>query len=190
MNKFEDGLQALEQDEFVRAYYLTHRYTTQKGTSAIAHQLQGLLAERLDMSEEAAASFSKAVQVLETEYETTESTEVEERYIIANSSLGRAYLACRRDEEAISALDAALGLLQDREASAQQVQCLLLKGLALHFKGDIEASLQAFEDAQSALQAANASNLQGQSTLLLAKVLCSLGGEEQRSEAERQLLDK
>lgn len=77
------------------------------------------------------------------------------------------------------------------------VQCLLLKALAVFFSGQAEQSLEVFEVIQAHLEehinaAASArwSTLQSQVTLLLSKVLFALGGDEQRSEAEKQLLQK
>lgn len=147
-------------------------------------------------------SFQRAVQSLEAEYEVSESADVERQYIIANASLGRARLAVKEYDGALIALDGALGLLpsdtssHDSEAHILRSQCLLLKALAYFLKGEAEASLQAFDEAQTVLQTLTPTDsnqikrLQNQATLMLAQVLYGLGGDDQRAEAERQLLDK
>ena len=146
-------------------------------------------------------SLAQAVQLLEAEYELSESEEVERRYVIANASLGRARLAARQYEASITALDAALALLsdasggQDDQATELKAQCLLVKGLDAYFLEDLEGSLQCFEDATAALDGRTDSTgrlqtLRNQCTLLLAGVLYGLGGDDQRAEAERQLLEK
>lgn len=147
------------------------------------------------------ASLEQAVQLLEAEYELSESEEVERRYIIANASLGRARLGARQYEASIAALDAALALLSDdtseRDDPAVELkaQCLLVKGLDAYFLEDLERSVQSFEEARAALDGRTDSTgrlqvLKNQCTLLLAGVLYGLGGDEQRAEAERLLLEK
>lgn len=201
-NAFDASRKLTSKDLFIRPRFLTTRYLQQKpATSAAASHLDGLLCERLERKEEAVTSLEQAVQLLEAEYELNESEEVERRYIIANASLGRARLAVGQYEASITALDAALALLsddsngQDDQGTELRAQCLLVKGLDAYFLEDLEGSLKCFEDALAALDGRTDSTgrlqaLKNQCTLLLAGVLYGLGGDEQRAEAERQLLEK
>lgn len=185
--------------DYAHASFVTSRYLAKKPKSSFALHLQGLLSEKLGMSEKATSSFEKAVQALEAEYEVDESPEVERQYVIANLSLGRARLASEDYMGSVAALDGALGLLPtladeaDPQGSVLRVQCLLLKALSTFFADDAATSLSLFEEAQSTLAEMTdeaGSKFRNQATLLVAQVLYSLGGEEQQAEAERQLLDK
>lgn len=163
-----------------------------------------MLKERIGYFDAAVKSYQKSVQLLETEYEDTESSAVERQFVLANISLGRASLANGGYSQANDAIDAALNLLGnssyhiDFEGAVHRVQGLLLKALSAFWSGTMEDSLEAFEQARSALDEVEAneenqvqkSKLSNQITLLLARVLYKLGEEEQIEEAERQLLEK
>ena len=188
-------------ESFLRPYYLATRYLARNPASTTALHLRGLLAERLDLMPEAVKCFEKSAQGLEAEYELRETAIIEQQYIIANSSLGRARLPLDDNDGALRPLEAVLGLLQvestrteELESSLLSVQGMLTKALALHFANEAQDSLQCFEKVQKALQAMQGDKhkilrLRTQATLLLARILYALGGQEQQAEAGRQLLD-
>lgn len=173
-------------------------------TAASAYHLEGLLNERLGHYSTASGSFAKAAQLLEAEYEENESPEVEHDFVLANLSLARAKLANENYSSALQALESALGLLDSPAAGVNadtpilRVQALLLKALAYYWSDAIQDCLEAFEEAKNALQDVSAdeesqyikNRLSNQTTILLARVLYCLGGEEQVAEAESQLLEK
>lgn len=173
------------------------------GASA-AYHLHGLLSERLGYYEEAVTAFEEAVKLVEAEYEEDESTEVESKFVLANMSLARGRIANEEYSPALEALEAALGLLSAENASNEanfkilRTQCLLLRALANFWLGAVQECLEAFDEARSSLDEIPSDNegesrkkrLTMQVTLLLSRILYSLGGDEQVEEAERQLLDK
>ena len=188
-------------DFYIRPQYLTTRYLAQLPKFPTALHLHGLLSERLDLKKEAIESLEKALHDLEAEYEDTESAIVERQYVITNISLGRVRLSLADYEGSRTALDTALSLLQpqteyeDIIIAELRVQCLQSKALACYFVNDVENSLQCFDDARnttimSGSTSSRLSRLKDHGILLLAGVLYALGGEEQRAEAERQLLEK
>lgn len=194
-------------EAFIKPDFLVSRYLRQSSDSAsspsavAASHLHGLLSERLELFPEAVTTMAQAVAGLEAAYEQTESAETERQYIIASISLSRARLAAGGYDLAIESVETAIGLLPeateaDAETSLLRAQAQLVKALASHFAQDAETSLQAFDEAKQALEHVQVDNddrigrLKTQTTLLLAGVLYSMGGEDQLAAAESQLLER
>lgn len=199
---------ASEPEAFLKAHFETTRYISQRAastsSSSAAYHLHGLLNERLGYYDEAVSAFEEAVKLVEAEYEETETAEVENKYVLSNISLARARIANEDHTLAITALEAALGLLSAENGGGQadaailKTQAILLKALANFWMDSAQECLEAFEEARSALDEVpddtedqtTKRRLTTQVTLLLSRVLYALGGDEQVEEAERQLLDK
>jgi superkiller protein 3 len=179
-------------------HFALSRYLACAPTDDTALHLHALFSERMGLLEEAEDSLISATSVLEQLYEKEETEVVERRYVIASLSLGRVRLARGDGAGAVAAHESALSLLQrseDAPSTRLRVRGLLCAGLAHFFSGDLERSLETFQEAQESLDAAAEagvavkSELRAQLALLLAQVLWSLGGEEQREEAKSQLLN-
>lgn len=206
IHAFDTLRMADAKEPFLLPHFTISRYLRSASASAsspaaaVASHLHGLLSERLGLYSSAVDSLSTAVAGLEAAYEDIESPETERQYIIASISLGRARLAAGEHAEAIEAVDTALGLLpeefdaSDVEPTLLRAQGCNLKALASFFSGEAEMSLQQFEEARSSLEMAGAEDtrlgrVKTQTTLLVAGVLHSIGGEDQLAQAESLLLE-
>ncbi|KAI8868287.1 TPR-like protein [Ramicandelaber brevisporus] len=105
-------------------------------------------------------------------------------YIAASSVVGAARALCASEQ-----YEAALALYQQPDmAQSPSLYTLIGHGLASFFAGDLEGSLQLFEQALSATDAAESAAQRTDVAIMLAKVLWALGSAEHRAMAKDQLL--
>jgi superkiller protein 3 len=179
-------------------HFALSRYLAHAPMDDTALHLHALFSERMGLLEEAEHSLVSATAILEQRYEKEETEEVERRYVVASMSLGRVRLACGDGAGAVAAHESALSLLrgsEDAPSTQLLVRGLLCAGLAYFFSGDLERSLETFQEAQETFDAAAETGvamkleMRAELALLLAQVLSSLGGEAQLEEAKSQLLN-
>lgn len=151
-------------------------------------QLYALICERLDISSEAISALRSATTNYEAQFEETESSESEERYIVSLCNLARVLLASHAYEEALEAYQNCLGLLEGREDEAgrqMRLQCLLGKAIGEFWTEKVEDSLEDFERCLEICDQAE----RGEVTVLLARTLWGLGGEDAKEAAKSHLLE-
>jgi superkiller protein 3 len=173
------------------AFALRH-YTSQRPRDSAAAHLYALICERIGLVEEAVSSLQRATQLLEEEFEATESEEIEKKYTMALVNLGRVRLAGQDYTGSKESFETAWELLSSSEepdARGMKVQCQVGLGLANYWLGEVDVSLEAF---QSGLEIAEGKGLKGwkeEVSVLLARTLWGLGGEDARDAAKSHLLE-
>jgi superkiller protein 3 len=175
---------ALHQPAFALRHYV-HRRPTE---SAATH-LYALICERLGLISEAAVSLESAVELLEQEFETSESTEIEHRYTIALLNLGRVRLANRAYDTSLEAFTSSFELLsgsQNPDAGLLRVQARVGQALAQYWLGQVDESLESF---QQALDESSAQEDKETVAVLLARTLWGLGGDDAKELAKSQLME-
>lgn len=180
------------QEALLPAFFFLNRYCQRRPSDASGLHLLSLVCERLGHSSFGEELVERAIKILETAYEETEDAELESRYVIANTTLGRLRLAQGAYEESISSFETALGLLADKDdengpTRALKVQAQLGTGLAHFFLGNLEAALGFLEGGHEAAGADQ--TLRGHVTLVLAQTLWAIGTEEAKETAKSRLLE-
>lgn len=166
------------------------RYTGARPSSAAAQHLYALVCERLGMADVAVTALEKATSLLEAEFEAAESAEIEAEYTIALANLGRVRLAAGAYDGALEAFTNFLELAGgsgDERVVRLIPQARLGSALAHFWLGDVDACLASFQDALEA--AKNDSALADELTVLLARTLWAVGGEDAREAAKTHLLE-
>jgi superkiller protein 3 len=170
------------------AFALRH-YTHTRPTDSAAAHLYALICERLGLIGESIRALVKATELLEQEFEQSETTEIEHRYTIALLNLGRVRLSGRSYDTALEAFTNSFELLggsQHPDAGKLRVQARLGQALAQYWLGQVDESLEAF---QHALDEASGQGEKETIAVLLARTLWGLGGEEAHDLAKSQLME-
>lgn len=166
------------------------RYTHSRPRDAAAQHVYALVCERLGLADNAVAALETAVELLEQEFEASESADTEANYTVALANLGRVRLAAGKYTEALESYtncaELAAGSAEPRVA-ALVVQARLGSALAHFWLQDLDASLEAF---QSALDASkNDDALTDELVVLLSRTLWGVGGEDARDAAKTHLME-
>ncbi|KAL4262302.1 TPR-like protein [Pleurotus pulmonarius] len=172
------------------AFFALSRYVGQHPKDAYGLQLYALLCERLGHLAEAVTSLSRAIAILETAYEESESQEVERQFATASGNLARIKLALGDYQGAIDAYNNALGLVSEEDDSPSTLllrfQSALGSALA-HFKlGDMMSTMSSIETAMQS--AGNDLRLRGLVNVLHSQILWK-SGDEYREHAISGLLE-
>lgn len=173
------------------AFFALGRYVGQNSKDAYGLQLYGLLCERLGHLTEAVTSFNRAIAILETAYEESESQEVETQFATASGNLARIKLALSDYQGAIDTFNNALGLLSEEDNSPSTLllrfQSSLGSALA-HFKlGDLTSTMSLIEIAIRS--AGDDLRLRGLVNVLHSQILWK-SGDEYREHAISGLLEQ
>lgn len=170
------------------AFALKH-FTHQRPRDSAAAHLYALICERLGLVDEAVTALENAVELLEQEFEHSESVEIEHRYTAALLNLGRVRLSSRASPSSLDAFTNCFELLsgsQHPDAGKMRVQARLGQGLAQFWVGQVDESLEAF---QAALDESNGQDEKEVVAVLLARTLWGLGGDEAKDLAKSQLME-
>lgn len=169
--------------------FALQKLTEQKLNGAHALNLLGLLLERMGHFERASEAFAGAILALEAQLEqgVINEKEAKERTAKAHANLGRTLCACGNFEGAISSYHSVLGQEQET-TTTMRIYCQLGAGIAYYFEDRLEDSLAMFEAALNETE--SNPELRLDVTVLLAKVLWALGGDEQRAVAKDQLFSR
>jgi superkiller protein 3 len=170
------------------AFALRH-YTHTRPTDSAAAHLYALICERLGLIGESVTALEKATELLEQEFETSESTEIEYRYTIALLNLGRVRLAGRVYDTSLEAFTNSFELLsgsQHPDAGRLRVKARLGQALAQYWLGQVDESLESF---QHALDEAGGQDYKEVVAVLLARTLWGLGGDDAHDLAKSQLME-
>ncbi|KAI1339881.1 tetratricopeptide [Xylariaceae sp. FL0016] len=158
----------------------------------LAYQhLSTLYQERTNDSSRAIASLEKICEILELEYETTESAKALGRFALARVDLARSYLAAAEYAKASECGEMALQLSSDestKELSVEQrrnarLSAHLTVGLAKYFAGQADNAVTYFE------KALEESNGNADAVCILAQVLWAAGTEQARERARSVLFE-
>lgn len=174
--------QWLDIGELHQPAFALKRYVQQCPADSAAVHLYGLICERLGLIAEAVSAFERATTLLEEEFEATETTAIEIRYSIALANLGRARLAARAYDEALSAYTNCWELIegsQESQVSSLRVQVKLGQALAQCWLDETEASLELFQQALDEAEGSGVSGLKEEVAVLLARTLWGMGAEGQ-----------
>jgi superkiller protein 3 len=144
----------------------------------------------------AIARVRQAVKVLESRYETAESTEVEKEYAVALVNLGRLQLAEGENDTAVATLTDCIGLCSERtddEGLAILVQCHLVIALSLSNRERTDDALESFQkslDMADKLSVASKRDVcREKISVLLARTLWHTGSDDAREAAKTNLLE-
>ncbi|WWC70645.1 uncharacterized protein I206_104596 [Kwoniella pini CBS 10737] len=173
------------------AFALRH-YCHQRPNDFAAAHLYGLICERLGLADEAAMSLEKAAAVLEEEFERTESASIESRYAVALVNLGRIQLAAKKYQASLDTLDNGWELISgstDGDVASLKPQCRLLQGLARYWLGQIDESLEAFENALEEASTSQDLKSKEEIAVLLSRTLWGLGGDDAKETAKTNLME-
>jgi superkiller protein 3 len=167
------------------------RYCLQKPTDASGLHLFGLICERLGLYDLSMDLQSKAIGILDAQYNQNEDFETEKRFCMAHVSLGRIKLAMHDAVGALEAFEVALSLLaqnsEDKVIQLLRTQAQLGVGLASYKLDDLEKALATFE-AASQETPEDLRDVRDHVVLLLSQTLWAIGSEEGREMAKSQLL--
>jgi len=189
----------------VPAFFVLDRYCQERPNDESALHLFGLVCERVGHYDLAVELITKAISILEAKYEQSEDPTIEKQFTVANTNLGRLRVAVGDFEGALESLETALGLIGDDDStgSIETVQglvgdddstesCVLrtqsyfMTGLSKFKCGDLNGAMESF---QLALGSAEGDPMMGgHVSVLSARVLWSLGGDEAQESAKSQLL--
>ncbi|KAI5466851.1 hypothetical protein BGZ63DRAFT_346287 [Mariannaea sp. PMI_226] len=151
--------------------------------------LSTLYQERTHESSRAVETLEKISDILETDYERTESSDSLAKFALAKTDLARAYLAAGFYDKAVECAELALGLSSEEaenELTSDQRRKARLSGhlsagLALYFDNQFEEAIKSFDSALTE-SAGNAD-----AVCLLAQVLWAEGSEASRERAREVL---
>ncbi|WWC62437.1 uncharacterized protein I303_105033 [Kwoniella dejecticola CBS 10117] len=176
------------------AFALRH-YCHQRPNDFAAAHLYGLICERLGLADEAATSLERAAAVLEEEFERTESADIESRYAVALVNLGRVQLAAKKYQRSLDILNNCWELISgstdgpDGQIALLKPQCRLLQGLVQYWLGQIDESLDAFQNALDEATSSQDWRTKEEVAVLLSRTLWGLGGEDARETAKSNLME-
>ena len=173
--------------------FALQRFCEQRPTDATALHLHALIAERLGQYDLALAQITRSVAVLEQAYEESETPEVESRFAIAQSNLGRLHLALGNYTSSVDAFAGTLGLISPEDESVRarrlRVHAKFGSGLAQYWLGELDESLAMFQAALDELESRPMGAMKGQVSVLLAQALWGMGGEDEKEAAKSTLLE-
>ena len=170
------------------AFALRH-YTHQRPRDSSAAHLYALICERLGLVSEAVSALEKASELLEQEFEHSESADIEHRYLTALLNLGRVRLVSRAYQASLDAFTNSFELLsgsQHPDAGKMRVQARLGQALAQFWVGQVDESLESF---QAALDECSGQDDKEVVAVLLARTLWGLGGDDAKDLAKSQLME-
>ena len=170
-------------------FFVLDRYCQERPNDESALHLLGLVCERVGHYDLAVELVTKAISILEAKYEESEDSEIERQFTIANTNLGRLRVATGDFEGALESLETALGLIGDddsAESCVLRTQSYFVTGLSKFKFGDLNGAMESFQLALGSTE--GDPMMGGHVSLLSARVLWSLGGDEAQESAISQLL--
>ncbi|WWC88759.1 uncharacterized protein L201_003672 [Kwoniella dendrophila CBS 6074] len=173
------------------AFALRH-YCHQRPHDFAAAHLYALICERLGLAAEAASSLERAAAVLEEEFERTESADIESRYAIALCNLGRVQLSAKKYQASLDTLNNCWELIsesKDGTIVSLKPQCKLLQGLVFFWLGQIDESLEAFQNSLDEATSSQDLKIKEEVAVLLSRTLWGLGGDDAKETAKSNLME-
>lgn len=164
------------------------RYLSHKPEDVNALHLNALILEQVGDLTTACEALQRAANTLEQLYEVDESPEVEGRFVVAQTNLGRMRLASLDYEGALSAFEAALSLLDPQaedipgglsrsDSVILWTECKIGSGLAYFWSEDSEKAIEILEAASEDIESIEG----GQSSFIavtLGRIYWSQGDED------------
>jgi superkiller protein 3 len=137
------------------------------------------------------SQLQRATALLEAEYEIAESSEVEAAYAVALSNLGRVQLAAGGYDAALEAYNGCIGLVDersDKEALLLKTHCRFGAGLAHYWLGQVDEALDAFQASLAEAEGLEP-EVKDEVSVMLARTLWGVGGEDAKEAAKSHLLE-
>lgn len=180
------------QEALLTPFHALDRYCKRQPDDPGALHLFALICERLNQVDLALDLVTRSITLLEKLYEETEDEATEERYALANGTLGRLRLASQDYSGAVEAFSSCLSLWAvdspNTRDKVMRAHAQFGSGLA-HFKlGELESALEMFETSLEELTP-DMIVVKGHVVILLAQTLWALGSQEARETARSQLLE-
>lgn len=186
-------LHAVNTEDFVTtdgdiwsATYAIKRYLGENPTDTFAYYIKASLLEHLGETTDSVPSAIRLCELLEQEYDVSESPVILKRFIDAKALLGRLYLAKKSFENSVEQAGIALDLLEgeeDEDIKRTTLGLNLTCGTASFFLNKLEKSLDCFE------KALLVSDSNADVVVLVSKVLWALGSENGKQAAREQLFE-
>ncbi|UNI17453.1 Superkiller protein 3 [Purpureocillium takamizusanense] len=153
--------------------------------------LSTMLQERTREHAPAVQTLEKICDLIEADYEATESADSLARFTLAKTDLARAYLAAGSYGQAVECGDMALGLSGDESESELTGEQRKKARLSAHLTVGLgQYYLEQYDEAQKCFEAAlGESDNSPDATCLLAQVLWAQGSEESRDKARSALFE-
>ncbi|OLL22126.1 Superkiller protein 3 [Neolecta irregularis DAH-3] len=169
--------------QFVNPIFALQKCLDSRPDSIDALDLQALLLERTREYPQARANLESLCQILEGEYEDTESETTLKRFVIGKANLSRVCLAQKVYKETVEHCKIALALSEGTSDMAKaRLSCYITSGLGLFYLERFQESLDMFE------VALEETKHDPDISVLVAKVLWAMGEGETRRLAAQQLL--
>ncbi|THH28528.1 hypothetical protein EUX98_g5655 [Antrodiella citrinella] len=172
------------------AFFVLGRFCKQRSQDAYGWHLFGLVCESIGKSELGIEAIGRAIEILEAAYEESEDPILERRFAIAHVNIGRLRLSAGDYEEALGALEVALGLLPedapDQATRSLLAQAQLCSGLAAFKLGQLEEALRYFESAVET--SVDELVIRSHAVVVLAQTLWAIGTEDGKEAAKAHLL--
>ncbi|RXK41621.1 hypothetical protein M231_01120 [Tremella mesenterica] len=163
-------------------------YIHNRPKDPMALNLYALMCERIGLSSESIDALVSSAQLLEEEYESTESPQTEHLYIVVLCNLARVRLSTGNYTEALEGFKNCLELIDGKngdEESDMRVQCLLGQGISEFWLDKVDQSLESFE---KCLEICQGKEKREEVIVLLARTLWGMG-EDGKEVAKDHLMD-
>ena len=175
----------------LQPFLALHQLRSQVSKDLGFQHLSSLFAERIGSYAEASDNHSSLCRSLEIEYEVSESPISLAHFAQAKADLARVQLATREVASAAENAGMALDLSADEETGnpdsrarrKYRLSAHLTAGLAHYYIGSMDLALKMFR------MALEESNENADTVCILAQMLWTKGGEEERNVAREQLFD-
>ena len=172
--------------------FAVRRYCESNPSDSAAWHLYALITERLGQHDIAIEALEQATRLLEIEFESSESQDVERKYAVALVNLGRVRLASGAEDQALAAFGDALGLAG--EDTRMVVQCQLGQALAEAGLGEVDKALEDFQHALDACDSLGPEEdvvgFKEEIAVLLARTLWSMQDDDAKEAAQVHLLER
>ncbi|TFK54052.1 TPR-like protein [Heliocybe sulcata] len=177
-------------DVLLPVFLVLDRFCRRRPDDIHGLHLMALVCEHVGHIELGIEKVEQAIAILEKVYEESEDPAVERQFVIANTTLGRLYLAAHEYTAAIESFTTVINMLSDDEQPANlmlHVQAKFGAGLA-HFKlGDFARAQELLDEAWET--SAENISIKGQVAVLLAQVLWGTNTPESQETAKSRLLE-
>jgi len=165
-------------------FYALRTYLIQQKDDIYALHMMSLLLERDGQLEAAVDTLYRLCEILEHQYEESEDPNILEKFCVVKSDIARVTLALGEFESAVETGATALDLSQSIDGIGRaRLSSQIVVGLGYYFLGKLDEAIEVFQ------RVLTESDEDVDVMALVAKVLWSVGGDQEREIAVQQLHD-